>query len=139
MINLKNSHQYDDIIHLPHHTSKTHPRMSNETRAAQFSPFAALTGYEEAIRETSRLTNAKIELDEYEKARLDEKLQRIAENLNSDKEVIITYFVPDEKKSGGEYVKAAGYVKKIDMYKRELVMKDGTEIRIEDILEIEVD
>lgn len=137
MADLKNSHEYDDIIALPHPTSKTHPRMSNEDRAAQFSPFAALTGHEAAIKETARLTDRKIDLDEYEKERLDEKLQVIAENLNSDMEVTITYFVPDEKKDGGAYRTVTGCVRKIDSYENKLVMRDKTVIPVDQIFGIE--
>lgn len=133
---LKNSHKYDDIIHLPHPVSRTHPRMSGYDRAAQFSPFAALTGHEAAIKETARLTDEKIELDEYEKSRLDEKLQIIAENLGADMEVEITYFVPDEKKDGGAYQTVSGCVRKIDRYERVLVLKGEMQIPIEQILKI---
>lgn len=132
----KNTHHYDDIINLPHHKSKTRPHMSLEDRAAQFSPFAALTGHDAAIEETARLTDRKIELDEDAKARLNEKLQYIVENLGTDMEVVITYFVPDERKSGGEYVTKRGTVKKIDPYRNIIIMTDKEEIDIENIVEI---
>lgn len=131
-------HQYDDIINLPHHRSKTRPHMSLEDRAAQFSPFAALTGHDEAIEETARLTDRKIELDEDAKARLNEKLQYIAENLGTELEVAITYFVPDNAKTGGEYVTKRGIVKKIDQYRNAIIMTGREEICIADIVEIEV-
>jgi hypothetical protein len=129
-------HRYDDIINLPHHVSRSHPQMSAHDRAAQFSPFAALTGYEGAIKETARLTNNSMELDEAEKTALDEKLRIVHEQLSSQPEIEITYFQPDEKKSGGAYVTAAGIVKKIDKYERNVVMQDETRIPIREIIEI---
>lgn len=131
----KDIHRYDDIINLPHPTSAKHPRMSLYNRAAQFSPFAALTGHEAAIAETSRLTERKIEQSEDVINRLNEKLQIIADNV--DTEVTITYFVPDERKSGGAYVSHTGTVKRIDGYERTIVMTDKTEIPIEQISEID--
>lgn len=132
----KVSNKYDDIIDMPHHVSKTRPHMSIEDRAAQFSPFAAMVGHDDAIEETARLTDARIELDEDRKARINEKLQMVAENLGTDMEVAITYFVPDAMKAGGEYVTKVGVVKKIDMDARSLVMMDGEKIEIEEIVEI---
>jgi hypothetical protein len=129
-------HQYDDIIHLPHHVSKSHPQMSILDRAAQFSPFAALTGYEGAIKETARLTNKRIELDEAAKNVMDEKLRIINEQLGSQPEIEITYFQPDEKKSGGAYVSVINIVKKIDGYERTVIMQDETRILIEEIIQI---
>ena len=132
---------YDDMINLPHHTSASHPHMSAHDRAAQFSPFAALTGYDSAITETARLTDKRAELDEYSKAALNEKLcmiqEKMDEQLDEQPEVSITYFQPDNKKSGGAYITAAGCVKKIDEYERTVVMKDSTKIPIEDILAVE--
>lgn len=127
---------YNDIIELPHHTSPVHDRMSMINRAAQFSPFAALTGYDEAVKETARVTKEKIELDENAKAMLDEKLQTIAEHLGEHLEVTILYFQPDMKKTGGEYVKITGAVKKIDQFERNIRMMDGTKISIDEIYEI---
>lgn len=127
---------YDDIINLPHHTSPTRQRMSLYDRAAQFSPFAALTGYDAAITETARLTDKKIELDEYEKADLSERLCMIQDLKDERPEVSITYFIPDKKKSGGEYITVTGRVKKIDEHGRTVVMQDATKIPIDDILEI---
>lgn len=129
-------HRYDNIINLPHHVSKSYPPMSRLNRAAQFSPFAALTGYEGAIKETARLTDKKVELDETAKSALDEKLRIIHEQLTSNPEIEITYFQPDEKKDGGAYVSTFGIVKKIDSYERAIVMQDGTRIEIEDIISI---
>ena len=129
--------EYDDIINLPRPISKTHPPMSAMDRAAQFSPFAALTGYDAAIKETARLTDEKIELDEYAKDALNERLQILAERIKEHPEIAITYFQPDAKKNGGAYVTAIGAVKKIDEYERFVVMTDGTGIFIEDIVRID--
>lgn len=105
------SHAYDDIIHLPHHVSSVHPPMSLHDRAAQFSPFAALSGFEGEIRETERLTEGKIELDEEEAGRLDERLRQIRQHLSVCPRVSLTWFLPDERKNGGSYERAAGRVK----------------------------
>ena len=129
---------YNDIIDLPHHVSATRPQMSMMDRAAQFSPFAALTGYDAAIKETARLTEQKIELDDYEKEEINDKIQLIAEHLCEDFEVVITYFQPDGKKAGGAYVDALGVVKKIDEYERMIVFREGRKFPIDDILEIKL-
>ena len=131
----KDTHRYDDIINLPHPTSANHPRMSLYDRAAQFSPFAALTGHDAAIKETARLTEQKIELSEDTISRLNEKLQIVADHLET--EVTITYFVPDERKSGGAYVSYTGIVRRIDDYEHTLIMTDKTVIPIEQVSEIE--
>lgn len=131
----KNS--YDDIIHLPHPTSKKHPRMSLHDRAAQFSPFAALTGHDAAIRETARLTDEKRELDEDTLSRLNKQLSIINENIGAGKSITITYYVPDERKFGGAYVTHSGIVKKIDEYEHAVVMNDHTRIPIEQIRQME--
>ncbi len=128
---------YDDIINLPHHTSSSRPQMSAHDRAAQFSPFAALTGYGSAIIESGRLTDKKVELDEYSKADLNEKLSKIQDQIDAQPEVLITYFQLDKKKSGGAYITTTGCVKKIDEYDRTLVMQDDTKIPIDDIFEID--
>ena len=128
---------YDDIINLPHHTSPSRPRMSAHDRAAQFSPFAALTGYDSAITETGRLTDKKVELDEYSKADLNEKLSKIQDQIDEEPEVSITYFQPDKKKTGGAYIAATGCVKRIDEYERTVIMQDATRIPIDDIFEID--
>ena len=125
---------YDDILLLPHHVSEKHPPMSRLDRAAQFSPFAALTGYEAAVEETARLTDQRIELDEGEKAAIDQRLTLVQERLPDPIKVTITYFVPDRKKVGGAYVNVSGTVKKIDDYERTVVLSDGTNIPINDIL-----
>ena len=131
------NHKYDDIINLPHPTSKKHPRMSLYTRAAQFSPFAALTGHEAAIKETVRQTDAKQVLSEEVIAELNKKLYLIAETIGTQQMVEITYFVPDAKKNGGAYITCSGCVKKIDKYKHTVVMTDQTIIPIEQISNIE--
>lgn len=129
--------QYDDIINLPHHSSTSRPRMSAHDRAAQFSPFAALTGYDSAIKETARLTDTRVELDEYSKADLNEKLCIIQDQIDQQPEVSITYFQADIMKSGGAYITVTGCVKKIDEYKHAVVMLDATKIMIDDIFEID--
>ena len=120
--------KYADIIGLPHHTSRTRPRMSESARAAQFSPFAALTGYGEAVDETARMTDDMIMLDENAKAMLDGKLQIIAEHIAEHPEITVTYFEPDKKKSGGAYVSVTGQVKEIDEYERVVRLCDGLKI-----------
>lgn len=125
---------YDDIIDLPHPTSVKHPRMSMADRAAQFSPFAALVGHGDAIRETARFTDQKIELTEDEKAILDAKLCLL---LDTGGEAVFTYFLPDEKKDGGSYITAAGSIKKLDLLERQIILADGSIIPVEDVLEIE--
>lgn len=129
--------QYDDIIHLPHHVSSTKPRMSAIDRAAQFSPFAALTGYDTSIKESARLTDARIELDDSQKEEIGEKLRLVTGQL--DAEIKITYFLPDTKKTGGKYVLAAGAVKKVDEYERMIIMGDGKQIPIDEIIDVDCD
>lgn len=128
---------YEDIIDLPHHVSASHPQMSRMNRAAQFSPFAALTGYHEAIEETGRRTDGRMELDEDVKEVIDGKLRMIQEQITMHPEVAVTYFLPDEKKDGGCYVTVRGCVKKIDRYGQTVVLQDGTRIPVEEILGIE--
>lgn len=130
---------YDDIIDLPHHVSETHPQMPLADRAAQFSPFAALTGYDAAIEETARTTEEQMELDEGSKLELNDKLQIIADHLTERPQVSIRYFVPDKKKSGGTYVNATGIVKKIDGYKRIILLTDSQAIPVERIVKIDGD
>lgn len=128
---------YEDIIGLPHHVSRTHPHMAPLDRAAQFSPFAALTGHEAAIAETARLTEERVELDEDRKIVLDEKLQILRSHLTERPGIAITYFKPDEKKEGGAYLTACGSIKKIDEYAGCLVMEDETILPIADLFAIE--
>lgn len=127
---------YDDIIHLSHPVSKKHPQMSLIDRAAQFSPFAALTGHEEAICETARVVEKQIILDEDEKAVLDERLQVIKAHLSEHPKVAITYFKPDSLKQGGTYKTICDKVKKIDEYENKLVFVNGMEIRFEHLIQI---
>lgn len=129
--------KYADLINLPHHVSPTRPKMSMIDRAAQFSPFAALTGYDAAVKETARLTDERIELTDENKAMLDGKLQMLLEQLPRRPEVTITYFEPDRKKTGGAYVSVTGVVKKIDEYAQSIVLENGTAISIEQLYEIE--
>lgn len=133
------SHKYDDIINLPHHVSKKHPQMSLHDRAAQFSPFAALTGHKAAINETARLTDKKQILSEDVIAKLNEQLNLIKENIGTNQTVTITYFVPDDKKSGGAYISHTGVVKKIDEYNHTVILTDKTVIPIEQISEMQSD
>ena len=130
---------YEDILNLPHHVSKTRPQMSMLDRAAQFSPFAALTGYDDAIKETGRLTDEKIEMDEDRKAALDMKQAYLIEMIDEQPEISITYFLPDAKKSGGAYVTVTGNLKRFDEYERLLILTDGKKIPMDDISDIESD
>jgi hypothetical protein len=131
------SGQYDDIIHLPHHVSLIRPQMPMQDRAAQFSPFAALTGYDAAVKETARLTDEKIVLDEEALTFLNRKYQILVDRLDERSQFIITYFKPDAKKSGGAYAEIAGAVKKVDDFERIIVMMDGTKLPMDDVLDIE--
>ena len=128
--------EYDDIINLPHHVSEKHPRMTLEARSAQFAPFAALTGYDEQVQETARLTNDRKELADGLKMILNEKIVKIKEKLSDMPEVTITYFVPDARKKGGKYVSVTGKVKKIDEFKNIIIFDDKKEITIQEIIEI---
>ena len=129
-------HRYDDIIGLPHHTSLRHPRMSAIDRAAQFSPFAALTGYDAAVAEPARLTDRRIEPDEDEKAVLDARLRMLRGQLAQRPAVRLLCFVPDEHKAGGAYVTLGGRVRRLDEHAGTLVLQDGTVIPIGDIADI---
>ena len=129
--------KYDEIMGLPHHVSKTRPQMPMSDRASQFAPFAALTGYDAAIKETGRLTDERIELDVEALSALDMKYQLLMEALDEAPEVTITYFQPDERKAGGKYVSAVGTVKKIDDFERRITMQDGAKIPMDDVLSIE--
>ncbi len=131
------SGRYDDILSLPHPTSKKHPRMSAQDRAAQFSPFAALTGYHRVIQEVARQTEARRELGEEEQARLDRKLQFLLDHLAERPEVQICYFQADTRKAGGAYVTVVGAVEKLDRYTRSIHMADGRKISLDDLWEID--
>ena len=134
---MKDAHKYDDIIRLPHHVSTRHPQMSIHDRAAQFSPFAALTGHEEAIEETARLTDEKIMLDETAIEKINEKLYDISQHLSEKRNVSITYFRPDTQKCGGAYLTDVGTVKKMDEVEKVILMDSGMKIAMEQIIEIE--
>lgn len=128
--------QYNDIITLPHHSSDVRAHMSLHDRAAQFAPFAALTGYDAAIGETARLTDAKLALSEEQGNILNERICIIMEHIKEKPEVNITYFVPDQRKSGGAYVTAAVSVRRIDDFTRRLILTDGNTIPLDDIYSI---
>ena len=128
---------YNDIINLPHHVSATRPQMPMMDRAAQFSPFAALTGYDAAIKETGRLTDEKIELDEEALNTLNMKFQILVDSLDDEPEVTFTYFKPDERKTGGAYIEVSGVVKKVDDFERLILMKNGLKLPMDDILSVE--
>ena len=129
--------KYDEIMGLPHHVSKTRPQMPMSDRAAQFAPFAALTGYDAAIKETGRLTDERIELDVEALSALDMKYQFLMEALDEAPEVTITYFQPDARKDGGKYMTATGAVKKVDDFERRITMRDGMKIPMDDVLSID--
>ena len=138
---------YDDIIDLPHHVSDRHPHMSVSDRAAQFAPFAALTGYGDVIKETARLTEARPELSEDEKAEMDQTLRAVLNTQRENVQIVVTYFVPDARKSGGVYRKAAGKLRRVDEAEDTLILEipEGEEkitllpVRMGDILSVHVD
>lgn len=132
-----NDRKYDDIIDLPHHRSIKRPHMPLADRAAQFSPFAALTGHGDAIKETARLVDSKMELSEEVRVYLSARLSFLAENIKERPEISVTYFLPDERKAGGAYITKTGTVKKINEYEHTLVMQDGVVIPIDDIVAID--
>lgn len=128
---------YEDIIDLPHHRSSKHPHMPRQNRAAQFSPFAALTGHDAAVKEVARITDKRVELDEYIKADLNERLSFLQKCLQDKPEVSLVYFQKDNLKDGGTYISDSGKLKKIDEYKGSLVMDDAREIPIKNIIKID--
>ena len=127
--------RYDDIINLPRYEIK-HKRMSIEARSAQFAPFSALTGYEDEVRETGRITDSRIELSEEQKENISYKLQ---DAIDNNREVIVTYFVKDLKKSGGKYLDKIGVIKKYDLIKKEIIFFDKISIPIMDVVDIKND
>ena len=131
--------KYKDIINLPHKQSSKRPHMSLLDRAAQFAPFAALVGYDDAIKETGRLTDERIEMSEEKLAVLNARYQILVDHLGEEQEVTITYFVPDIYKTGGSYVTTTGVVKKLGTYERLVTMVDGTRILMDDVLTLEGD
>ena len=133
---LSHSHKYDDILNLPHHVSRTHSPMDMMERAAQFSPFAALTGYEDAAKETRRLTQPRIELDESEKEVLDQQLHKLEAAFPETPSAAFTYFIPDVRKEGGTYRTVSGKIRQIDPYRRMIILESGEQIPIEEIINI---
>ena len=127
------SNNYDDIIALPHHRSERHPHMPLQDRAAQFAPFAALTGFGDAVDETARLTQERIDLTESERAQIDLQLQELDARLGEDPAVHIVYFRQDPLKDGGEYVTAVGRVRRLDRVRQTILLDDGTEVYFTDI------
>ena len=127
---------YSDIINLPHHVSHNHPQMPMMARAAQFAPFAALTGYDAVIHETARLTDRQVELEEYGNERLNRKFAELMTILDNHPEIMVSYFLPDERKTGGCYTTASGMIKKIDTYEHLLWMDDGTKIPFANIIDL---
>lgn len=129
---------YDDIINLPHYEPKNHKRMSIHERAAQFSPFAALTGYEDLIHETDRLTDKKIEIDESRKEQINFILVRINELIKNNPKVEITYFVPDVKKTGGKYITEILNIKRVDFVNKLIKSIDNKIINMDEIMDITI-
>ena len=133
---MRMNNRYNEIMGLPHHVSTTRPQMPMSDRAAQFAPFAALTGYDSAIKETGRLTDERIELDEEALTALDRKYQLLMDTLDDAPEVTIIYFQPDERKAGGQYVSATGTVKKVDTFGRRILLQDGTRIPLDSVYDL---
>lgn len=131
--------KYESIKYLPHYVSKTHPQMSMLDRAAQFSPFAALTGYDDAVEETARLTDSRYELSDFELETLNAKLNFLKENVKDEPEITVLYFKPDAKKDGGAYLERTGNVRKIRDYEQQIVMEGGLIIQFADIYELSGD
>jgi len=129
---------YEDIIHLPHHVSETRGQMSMHDRAAQFSPFAALTGYDAAIAETARLTEERAELDVGALEELDRQFRRLEQLISTGPDIKLRYFMPDERKAGGAYVELAGKLKKLDTYQRLIILESGERIAMNDVVEMEI-
>lgn len=136
---MKETHKYDDIIHLPHHVSPRRSGMTMHDRAAQFSPFAALTGYENIIEETGRLTQCQSELTDSSVEKIDSQLRILEENSHISPTVTVTYFEPDRYKTGGQHVTVTGNVKKVDTYGQDLVLTDGRAIPLEAIRTLRCD
>ena len=137
-VDIRDDFPYLDILYLEHHTSLNHPRMSLLNRAGQFSPFAALTGYEDKVRETSRYTDTEIYLDEERQEIIRSKLNIIEENIKNNITVNITYFVKDKYKSGGEFKNISGIVKKIDTFNNIIIFTDKNKILFDNIIDIEI-
>ena len=131
--------KYADIINLPHHKSPTRPHMSHYDRAAQFSPFAALTGYDAAVEETARLTDTKLEMTEDKKQMLDEKLHLLLDSADHPPTVRITYFLPDTRKAGGSYETVTGRIRSLDPYGKHLILTDKRVIPLTDLWDLDWD
>ena len=130
---------YEDIVNLPRHISKVHPQATMADRAARFSPFAAISGYEDMVKEAARVTEERIDITDAMKELLNEKLNMIIEFLDEEPEVTITYFEPDKKKDGGAYISITGTVKRINEYERIVLMSNDKKIRIDEIYALESD
>ena len=130
--------KYKDIIDLPYPGKSKHTRMPVGDRAAQFAPFAALTGFGAVLKETERITEKRIELDEYEKEKLNEKMRMVMEEKKSRPEITVTFFVPDEKKDGGAYVTISGHIKRVDEESHCLVLEEGERILLEDVFDLAI-
>ena len=130
---------YPGMLHLPHPVSQKHPHMSRLDRAAQFSPFAALSGYEAALQEAGRLTEERIELAEGEKEEIRCRLQAVQDAVARHPKITVVYFVPDEKKEGGAYVTAVGRVKRLDEFSRTLLFQDGRSVPLDEIVDLRGD
>lgn len=129
---------YSDIINLPHPVSKNHPQMPMAARAAQFAPFAALTGYDSVIHETERLTDKQVELEDYDNNQLNRVFTRLMEHLNEHPQIVVSYFKPDERKDGGSYMTVSGRLKKIDELGHAMIMEEGISIPIPMVTSIEI-
>ena len=130
--------KYDDIINLPHYEPKYHPRMSKYKRSAQFAPFAALVGYDEQVKECSRLTDERLEIDDELKEKINYKLNKINELIKNNPVVEITYFIPDVKKDGGKYITEKGNAKRIDYINRFIKFTDNKKIILDDVIDIKI-
>lgn len=136
---LKETHKYDDILHLSRPASDKRARMVESDRAAQFAPFAALTGFDGAITETGRLTDRRMELAEEELQRLQEQMQAVLEVLPTQPRVQVTWFCRDQRKAGGSYITTTGHAKRIDLYNGQLLLTDGQTIPMDEIFSIVLD
>lgn len=130
------NNKYEDIINMPHHISKKHPPMGIEVRAAQFAPFAALTGYEDAVKETGRVTDKKIDLEDEAKNILDKKIKLLQDVINRCPNITVVYFIPDLKKEGGKYITVNGNLKRIDEYNQKIILENDQAIKVCDIMDI---
>ena len=136
---LEYSHKYDNIINMEKKKKKKHPPMSLYARSAQFAPFAALTGYEDAVRETAREVGERIDIDDELRNILDSKIQMLSEQIKKKHEIIFTYFIPDLTKDGGKYINITGIIRKIDTINQIIILEDKTEIPINEIIDISGD